>query len=112
MRRSLGLKEKVKNGHIYSIGNYTYNSQTLELSDLLGNTSQLTVLQGKILEFLCQNKSKTVTRDEIYEFAWESKLSDSRVIDVHISNLRKLLSKDKIIEIRTDYSLGYSLIIK
>ena len=107
------LKDKAANtSGIYPIGSYTYNSQTLELTDHQGNLSQLTPLQGKILDFLYRNKSKTVTRNAIYEFAWDHQSSDSRAVDMHISNLRKLLSKDKNIEIRTDYSLGYSLFVR
>ncbi|MDR2038417.1 MAG: response regulator transcription factor [Bacteroidales bacterium] len=105
-------KNVVQNNSIYSIGSYTFNSLTLELSDHQLNVVVLTSLQGKILHFLYQNICKTVTRDEIFEFAWGQKNNDSRAVDMHISNLRKSLSKDKNIEIRNDYALGYSLVIR
>lgn len=71
------------------------------------HTLSLTPNEYKILFFLCENLGRSVTRTEIISNVWGEGFSlSNKVINTHISNLRKKIPADKL-EILSDKSEGY-----
>lgn len=69
---------------------------------------RLTYTEFELLLFFATNKNKVITRDELFKKLWGNDACyESRVLDVHIKDLRKKLGdKDgKLIE--TVYGVGY-----
>lgn len=71
------------------------------------NPIDLSNTEFNILKLLLENKNKVLEREFIYSEIWKSKnkfLDETRVIDVHVLNLRKKLGVDNII---TKKGIGY-----
>lgn len=61
-----------------------------------------------LIEALIKNRNIALSRERLLEIAWGYDFyGDTRTIDVHIHNIRKKLSWDKVI--KTVYKLGYRL---
>ncbi len=68
---------------------------------------ELSNTEFNILKLLLENKNKVLDREFIYSEIWMSKnkyLDETRVIDVHVLNLRRKLNVDNII---TKKGIGY-----
>lgn len=61
-----------------------------------------------ILSTLFKKKGELVTRDELFQVLWGNETSfETRVIDVHIKEIRKKIGKDNSDIIETVYGIGY-----
>lgn len=72
-----------------------------------GMDVELSNTEFDILKLLLENKNKVLSREHIHNEVWMSKnkyLDETRVIDVHVLNLRRKLNVDSII---TRKGLGY-----
>ncbi len=94
----------------------------LSISDLILNTERKTLTRGnkripltvkeyELLEYLLQNKGKIVSKSEIAENIWQTKIySNTNVIEVYINFLRKKIDKTFSTKlIRTHVGIGYEL---
>ncbi|HFK5529345.1 TPA: response regulator transcription factor [Elizabethkingia anophelis] len=93
------------------IGDYEYNPYTLKLKyeDEYFNLSQKS---GEILHRLATGENGMLFRDKTLIDLWgDDNFFNGRSLDVFISKLRKLLSKDPRINILNVRSVGYRLII-
>jgi len=76
-----------------------------------GKMLDLTSIEFKILSMLIKHKNQTIERKTLVELL--STLSSNRSLDNHIKNIRKKLGdngkKDK--HLRTEYGLGYKLVV-
>jgi len=96
----------------YTIGQYMFNRKTFRLSNTLNEEVKLTHSQGVILNELCANAGKTVSREALMEALWGKKTDmETRSVDTHVSSLRKYLKDDTSIEIRKCYGQGYQLVV-
>ncbi len=85
---------------IFTIGKYSFDP-TQNLLIFENEQHNLTAKESKILEMLCREKGKVVSRENILNEIWgNSDFYSSRSLDVFITKLRKYLSKD------TDVSLN------
>lgn len=97
-------------------------ASTIQIADLLINTSTHQVLRGRkrifltareyaLLEFMAYNRDKVVSRTDITEHIYNEEFDlDSNVIDVYISYLRNKIDKDREIQlIHTVRGAGYIL---
>lgn len=93
----------------YKISLTRLNFNTLELSS--GNTvEKLTLKEAQLLKYFILNKNKILTREDILTEIWgEDDYFLGRSMDVFISRLRKYLSDDKNIDIRTIRGTGFIL---
>lgn len=84
-----------------------YNS--LEL--ISGNTKEkLTLKEAQLLKYFIINKNKILAREDILTEIWgEDDYFLGRSMDVFISRLRKYISEDKNIDIRTVRGTGFIL---
>lgn len=104
--RALVRREKRAFSEILSYEEITLNLKTHEVT-FQGNTIDLGRREYALLEILMSNKPRIVTRkrliDAMYGFDEET---ESNVLEVHISSLRKKFSKSYI---RTVRGIGYKM---
>lgn len=94
------------------IGCYILNAKDSMLqNELTGEKQTLTFREAQILELLAQNKNEVVKRDTILARFWntEEDYFASRSLDVFITKLRKRLSEDSTVEIKTLRGIGLML---
>ncbi len=73
-------------------------------------TEKLTLKEAQLLKYLMINKNKILAREEILTEIWgEDDYFLGRSMDVFISRLRKYISDDKKIDIRTVRGTGFIL---
>lgn len=87
---------------IYVSKNEIYRDNTL---------INLTKNEFQIFLYLFKHLDKVVSRDELFEYLWGNNGNyESRVIDVHIKEIRKKLNDSKYHYISSVYGEGYKLI--
>lgn len=93
----------------YAIGSYRF----LPLQHLLCHGTEhqaLTPKEAKILEMLCRRKGQVVQRDDILTAVWETAdFYSSRSLDVFITKLRKYLSQDSTVTLKSLKGVGVCL---
>ncbi|MFO7573631.1 MAG: response regulator transcription factor [Bacteroidales bacterium] len=93
----------------YKISSTLLKYNTLELI-CAGNKEKLTLKEAQLLRFLIINKNKMMTREDILTEIWgEDDYFLGRSMDVFISRLRKYLTPDSGIDIRTVRGAGFIL---
>lgn len=93
----------------YSISSTTLNFNTLELN-CVTCVEKLTLKEAQLLRYLIANKNNILKRDDILTEIWgEDDYFLGRSMDVFISRLRKYLSPDNGIELRTIRGTGFIL---
>lgn len=84
-----------------------YNSLDLICGE---NKEKLTLKEAQLLKYFIQNKNKVLAREDILTEIWgEDDYFLGRSMDVFISRLRKYISEDKNIDIRTVRGTGFIL---
>jgi DNA-binding response OmpR family regulator len=93
----------------FKISNTILKFNTLEL--ICGNSKEkLTLKEAQLLKFFIINKNKILAREDILTEIWgEDDYFLGRSMDVFISRLRKYISEDKNIDIRTVRGTGFIL---
>lgn len=93
----------------YRISDTVLKYNTLEL--ICGNTTEkLTLKEAQLLRYFIINKNKMLAREDILTEIWgEDDYFLGRSMDVFISRLRKYISEDKNIDIRTVRGTGFIL---
>ena len=93
----------------YKVSGTILKFNTLEL--ISGNTKEkLTLKEAQLLKYLIINKNKILAREDILTEIWgEDDYFLGRSMDVFISRLRKYVSEDKNIDIRTVRGTGFIL---
>ncbi len=93
----------------YSISSTTLNFNTLELK-CANCVEKLTLKEAQLLRYFITNKNNILKRDDILTEIWgEDDYFLGRSMDVFISRLRKYLSPDSGIELRTIRGTGFIL---
>ena len=93
----------------YHISNTTLKYNALELITPSGK-EKLTLREAQLLRLLMMNRNKALTREQILTEIWgEDDYFLGRSMDVFISRLRKYLSPDRGISLRTLRGLGFIL---
>jgi len=93
----------------FKVSNTTLKFNTLEL--ICGNAREkLTLKEAQLLKYFIINKNKVLAREDILTEIWgEDDYFLGRSMDVFISRLRKYISEDKKIDIRTVRGTGFIL---
>jgi DNA-binding response OmpR family regulator len=93
----------------YSVSSTVLRFNTLEL--VCGKTKEkLTLKEAQLLRYFIINKNKILAREDILTEIWgEDDYFLGRSMDVFISRLRKYVSEDKNIDIRTVRGTGFIL---
>jgi two-component system phosphate regulon response regulator PhoB len=77
-----------------------------EIVDVEGKTIPLTPNEFKILKFLCRNKDRVFSKEELQKRLWPYHNKPSQHVESHISNMRKKLGNFRH-HLRTIRSVGY-----
>ena len=93
----------------YKISDTTLKFNTLEL--ISGKTKEkLTLKEAQLMKYFIVNKNKILAREDILTEIWgEDDYFLGRSMDVFISRLRKYISEDSNIDIRTVRGTGFIL---
>lgn len=91
----------------FRISSTTLKLNTLEL--ISGkNREKLTIKEAQLMKYFIVNKNKVLAREDILNEIWgEDDYFLGRSMDVFISRLRKYISEDKNIDIRTIRGTGF-----
>lgn len=111
MRRNTQAESPVGNDEdtIFIIGKYSFDP-TQNLLIFENEQHNLTAKESKILEMLCREKGKVVSRENILNEIWgNSDFYSSRSLDVFITKLRKYLSKDTNVSLNVLRGVGICL---
>ncbi|WP_300764615.1 response regulator transcription factor [uncultured Bacteroides sp.] len=111
MRHNTQAESPVGNDEdtIFTIGKYSFDP-TQNLLIFENEQHNLTAKESKILEMLCREKGKVVSRENILNEIWgNSDFYSSRSLDVFITKLRKYLSKDTDISLNVLKGVGICL---
>lgn len=91
---------------------YTYKDIVIDDNrhevSINGQNVVLTLKQYTLLKLLVKNAETVLNRDFLLDSVWGENYGETRTLDIHISDLRKLL-KDSQTDIRTVRGVGYSL---
>ena len=94
---------------IFTIGKYSFDP-TQHMLIFENEQHNLTAKESKILEMLCREKGKVVSRENILNEIWgNSDFYSSRSLDVFITKLRKYLSKDTDVSLNVLKGVGICL---
>ena len=94
---------------IFTIGKYSFDP-TQHMLIFENEQHTLTAKESKILEMLCREKGKVVSRENILNEIWgNSDFYSSRSLDVFITKLRKYLSKDTDVSLNVLKGVGICL---
>ena len=85
-------------------------SPTAHIATYQENDLHLTAKEFLILEYLLQNKGRTLTREQILEHCWDFAFdSFSNIVDVNIKQLRKKIAHYGDHHIKTIRGIGYQM---
>lgn len=73
-----------------------------------GEEKKLTLKQYELLKMLIQNASNVLSRDALLDGVWGENYGETRTLDIHIADLRKLLLQSTA-QIETVRGVGYVL---
>lgn len=98
-------------GKNYTFGDYVLDTRKRELS-LRSRSIEISVKAFDILEFLVENRDKTVTKEELFDSIWSDSFVEESNLPVHISALRRSLGEKRGESkyIKTIFGSGYKFI--
>ncbi len=103
-------QQKHNTSSVFFIGKYQLDIDN-KLLIFESEVIKLTPKELGVLRILIENRNQVVSKEELVARLWgEKEMYTSRSLDVFISKLRKYLSKDKKVKIKTKRGAGISLI--
>jgi DNA-binding response OmpR family regulator len=105
-------KKNTAESKLYTIGKFQFDSINYEV--ILGTEkTTLTLREADLLKLFIQNPNKVLKREEILKSLWGTDdYFMGRSLDVFISRLRKILSKDTNIIIENLHGIGFKFDIR
>ena len=100
-----------KNGKIYQIGKWQFNTETAVLKSATESIS-LPKLLSRLLSLLIDNKTRVISREELIDTLWKDKYVNENALSRTIAELRKELhdSASQPLFIKTLPKKGYQFI--
>ncbi|CAH1205315.1 DNA-binding transcriptional dual regulator CpxR [Candidatus Nitrotoga sp. BS] len=98
---------------VINAGQVTLNTGTRTIT-VNGKLIELTSTQFSVLEQLMRHAGKVITKEDLTEKVLDRKLdSFDRSIDMHVSNIRKVLNRNSEIQhIKTIRNVGYQFVLE
>lgn len=95
----------------FSIGKYTFNSETQVLLHN-GSEQKLTTKESQLMRLLCVHKNDVLDRNFALKTIWhDDNYFNGRSMDVYIAKLRKYLKDDPKVEIVNIHGKGFKLLV-
>ena len=113
MKMRGGAKTQKETNH-YKLGKYTLDADHATLRDDETDISQtITQREAQILQLLADNQNHVVRREAILSRFWntEDDYFASRSLDVFVNKLRKLLSDEPRVQLKTVRGIGLQLLV-
>lgn len=113
MKMRGGAKTQKETNH-YKLGKYTLDADHATLRDDETDISQtITQREAQILQILAENQNHVVRREAILSRFWntEDDYFASRSLDVFVNKLRKLLSDEPRVQLKTVRGIGLQLLV-
>lgn len=113
MKMRGGARTQKETSH-YRLGKYTLDADHATLRNDDTNQSQtITQREAQILQLLAENKNNVVRREAILSRFWntEDDYFASRSLDVFVNKLRKLLSDESHVQLKTVRGVGLQLLV-
>ena len=114
MKMRGGARTQKETNH-YKLGKYTLDADHATLRDDETDISQtITQREAQILQLLAENQNHVVRREAILSRFWntEDDYFASRSLDVFVNKLRKLLSDEPRITLKTVRGVGLQLLVE
>jgi DNA-binding response OmpR family regulator len=110
LRRTKGAPPKDTAEEIYRLGKLSFDARRQVLT--AGKTERnLTSRESLLLQLLASRPNEVVERSEILKKVWgDDTIFNGRSLDVFVSKLRKYLSADPSVEIKSVHGRGYRLV--
>ena len=99
-------------GQLYQLGIFSFNAAnyTLETKEA---KEVLTQRESDLLKLFADHKDKVLTREQILKKLWgDDDYFMGRSLDVFISRLRKILSKDENLQIQNLHGIGFKFSVE
>ena len=94
------------------LGKFLFDAQNYTLL-IDGKKEELTQREADLLKLFSNNKNKVLTREQILKSLWgDDDYFMGRSLDVFISRLRKIISKDPSIQIENLHGIGFRFTVK
>lgn len=114
--RRTGLKKKSVEP-VYEIGMFKFDTAGRTLSTRIkgadGETAdyieKLPVKESRLLELLCMNAGRLVTKKEITKYIWNAEAGYLSQMNVYVHKLRQFLMQDANVSVRNVHGTGYIL---
>jgi DNA-binding response OmpR family regulator len=109
------LHRSKKNSHtntLVQLGNFLFDAKnyTLQCND---ETEVLTQRESELMKLFADNRNTVLTREQILKTIWgDDDYFMGRSLDVFISRLRKIISKDPSIQIENLHGIGFKFLVK
>ena len=99
---------KTHSKFVYKMLEVDFASNTVKINKQIVN---LTHVESKIIQYLCQNPGRIITSGQLIENVWgDEYVGDYGILQVNISRLRKKLNDEKVREyIQTKPGIGYMM---
>lgn len=112
LRMKLGATEKDIPSTL-TVGDYTLDTAQATLRHISGSSQLLTPREAGILELLFRKPEEVVRREIILDKFWntEDDYFASRSLDVFVTKLRKLFSRDETVSIKTVKGVGLMITV-
>ena len=113
MKMRGGARTQKETSH-YKLGKYTLDADHATLRDDETDISQtITQREAQILQLLAENQNHVVRREAILSRFWntEDDYFASRSLDVFVNKLRKLLSDEPRVQLKTVRGIGLQLLV-
>ena len=86
---------------------------TLDERVIDGEKEVLTQRESELLKLFSENRNKVLTREQILRSLWgDDDYFMGRSLDVFISRLRKIISKDPDVQIENLHGIGFKFSVK
>ena len=107
LRMTQGITEK-NTQQTFTVGGYTLEPAQARLRHISGSAQLLTPREAGILELLFRKPGEVIRREVILDKFWntEDDYFASRSLDVFVTKLRKLISIDETVSIKTVKGIG------
>ena len=106
-------KQSKKSNPVFTIGIYSFDAVSRELSYNNQVSQKLSAIESKLLELFCENINGLVERDFALNRIWKDEdYLKGRSLNVYVSKLRSYLKGDESIEILNVHGSGYRLVVK
>lgn len=110
-----GGQKRRENSILHQIGIFTFDAAHATIVNTETKESKImTDRESKLLQILAENKNEVVMREVILSRLWntENDYLASRSLDVFVNKVRKILSADPSVTIKTLRRVGLMLVVK